>query len=239
MALPTCASNRHGQIGEKMAKKNDTELWRPRQGEHIAYERWQEVSLKRLEDDTRIQLAPKPRRLQHSLSVARTAEHLAVLYDVDPYLARAAGLLHDWDKVVSNEELILRAKHFGIDLGVPLEQVVPLLHGMVAARELPDRYPHLPVEVWHAIACHTSAAQDMGPLDMVLFVADGIEPLRRATEGISATRALVGHASLEDVYWNAFVGGIIYVLEGGRYLLPRTIEVYNSQARSRAQRART
>ena len=41
-----------------------------------------------------------------------------------------------------------------------MEKAEPLLHGMVAARELPARYPHIPHEVWHAIACHTSAAED-------------------------------------------------------------------------------
>ena len=220
-----------------MAHKEKTkEPWMPLKNEGVDYEPWQRLTLMRVEADTRTQLASKPRRLAHSISVARTAEHLAVMYDVDPYLARAAGLLHDWDKVVPPDELIARARHFGIDLGVPLESVEPLLHGMVAARELPQRYPHLPREVWHAIDCHTSAAEDMGPLDMVLFVADGIEPLRRASEGIQQTRSMVGKASLEDVFWNAFVGGIVYVLEGGRYLLPRTIDIYNTLARDRAHK---
>ena len=217
-------------------KEKAKEPWMPLKNEGVDYEPWQRLTLMRLEADTRSQLAPKPRRLAHSISVARTAEHLAVMYGVDPYLARAAGLLHDWDKVVPSDELIARARHFGIDLGVPLESVEPLLHGMVAARELPQRYPHLPRDVWHAIDCHTSAAEDMGPLDMVLFVADGIEPLRRASEGIRQTRSLVGKASLEDVFWNAFVGGIVYVLEGGRYLLPRTIDIYNTLARDRAHK---
>jgi HD superfamily phosphohydrolase YqeK len=76
----------------------------------------------------------------------------------------------------------------------------------------------------------------MGPLDMVLFVADGIEPLRRASAGIQKTRDMVGHYNLEDVFWNAFVGGIVYVLETDRYLYPRTIDIYNSLAQSRTQR---
>jgi hypothetical protein len=45
---------------------------------------------------------------------------------------------------------------------------------------------------------------------------------------------LVSEVSLEDLFWNAFVGGIVYVIEGGRYLLPRTIEIYNSLAQDRA-----
>ena len=222
-----------------MAKKTvsvSDELWRPRENEKVDYEPWQWLTLMRLESDTRTQLASRQKRLDHSLSVAKTAEHLAVLYGVNPFLARAAGLLHDWDKVVPKDELLERARYFGIDLGVPLESVEPLLHGMVAARELPDRYPHLPREIWHAIACHTSAAEDMGPLDMVLFVADGIEPLRRDSPGIAQTRSLVGKVSLEDLFWNAFVGGLVYVLETGRYLYPRAIDIYNSLALARQRR---
>lgn len=223
----------------KQERSTDAELWRPSDDAEVAYEPWQRLTLMRVESDTRTQLASKKHRLDHTLSVAKTAEHLAVLYGVDPFLARVSGLLHDWDKVVPKDELLDRARHFGIDMGVPLENVEPLLHGMVAARELPDRYPHLPQEVWHAIACHTSAAEDMSPLDMVLFVADGIEPLRRASEGIEHTRSLVGNVSLEDLFWNAFVGGIQYVLQTGRYLYPRTIDVYNTLAAERMRRAAT
>lgn len=214
------------------------ELWRPLPDEGVEYEPWQRLTLMRVEADTRVQLASKQRRLTHSLSVADMSEHLAVLYGVDPFLARVAGLLHDWDKVVPKEELIERAYRLGIDLGVPLHKVEPLLHGMVAARELPDRYPHLPYEVWHAIACHTSAAEDMSPLDMVLFVADSIEPLRRASDGIVRLRNMVGRSSLEDLFWESFVGGIVYVLEGGRYLYPGAIDIYNTLARDRAWRMR-
>lgn len=220
----------------KRPKGRSQEAWRPLNDEGVGYEPWQRLTLMRVEADTRTQLAPKQRRLEHSLSVARMAEHLAVLYDVDPFLARVAGLLHDWDKVVPKDELLARARRLGIDLGVPLETVEPLLHGMVAARELPERYPHLPHEVWHAIACHTSAAEDMGPLDMVLFVADGIEPLRHSSMGIRQTRSLVGKVPLEDVFWDAFVGGIVYVLETGRYLYPRSIDIYNTLACTRALR---
>lgn len=222
---------------EEKERKSNVELWRPKDDEGVAYEPWQQLTLKRVEADIRSQLAPMKHRLNHTLSVAKTAEHLAVMYGVDPFLARVAGLLHDWDKVVPKNELLDRARYFGIDMGVPLELVEPLLHGMVAARELPDRYPHLPQEVWHAIACHTTAAEDMSPLDMVLFVADGIEPLRRASEGIEQTRSLVGNVSLDDLFWNAFVGGIMFVLQTGRYLYPRTIDVYNGLAAARRRRS--
>lgn len=190
--------------------------------------------LARIEADVREHLAPKPGRLAHSLSVAETAESLALAYGADPFLARCAGLLHDWEKASSGAEQEARARELGVDLGVDLSLVRPLLHGIVAARELPSRYPELPAELWHAIEVHTTAAEEMGPLDEVLFVADGIEPLRPATPGIERVRALVGSATLDDLFWESFVGGVVYVLEGGRYLYPGTVEVYNALAARRA-----
>ena len=211
---------------------------RKKRAEKVRFTPEQEALLERMRGDLAIQLEKKPKRLAHSLSVARTAERLAVTYGVDPFLARAAGLLHDWEKASSVPEQVTRARELGIDLGVDLELVHPLLHGMIAARTLPSRYPELPPEVWRAIEVHTTAAAPMGPLDQVLFVADGIEPLRPDTPGILRTRSLVGEASLDDLFWASFVGGIVYVLEGGRYLYPGTVDVYNSLAARRAERAR-
>lgn len=197
------------------------------------YTTGQRTLIARLEADLKVQLALKQHRLSHSLSVASCAEGLALLYGADPFEARLAGILHDWEKALDGEKIISRSRELGIDMGVDLELVAPLLHGIVAARELPARYPEVPPAVWHAVEVHTTAAAQMSPLDMVLFVADGIEPLRPKTPGIEASRALVGEVSLEDLFWESFVGGIIYVLKGSRYLWPGTIDTYNRLAASR------
>ena len=212
-------------------------MGKKKRAEKVRFSPEQEALLEQMRGDLAIQLEKKPKRLAHSLSVARTAERLAVTYGVDPFLAHAAGILHDWEKARSTSEQLARARELGIDLGVELELVHSLLHGMIAARTLPARYPELPPAVWHAIAVHTSACADMSALDEVLFVADGIEPLRPDTPGIERSRSLVGKASLDDLFWESFVGGITYVLEGGRYLYPGTIEVYNALAARRARRA--
>lgn len=191
-----------------------------------------------LEADLKAWMADRPKRLAHSLSVAETAERLALVYDVDPFMARAAGILHDWDKRVSDDELVERVRALGIEFLVDASEIKPLLHGIVAARELPELYPDLPREVFQAIERHTTAAEDMTDLDMVVFIADGIEPLRKASEGIEKTRSLVGKVPLEELFWISFVGGIVYVLEGGRYLYPGTLDIYNAIAKRRAAAAR-
>ncbi len=195
----------------------------------------QERTIAALEADLAQQLARKPHRLAHSLSVGHEAERLARVYGVDPYLARIAGILHDWEKAVPDSELVDVARDLGIDLeGDDLAQVAPLLHGYVAARTLPARYPWLPREVLRAIERHTIGAADMSPLDMVLFIADGIEPTRGSVPALDAQRALVGEVALDELWWRTFRDTIVYVVETGRHLYPGTIEIYNEVAARRA-----
>lgn len=196
----------------------------------------QRAEIEKLEHDVTERMRDvKPRRLAHSLSVAKTAEAMALEYGVDPYLARTAGILHDWDKVVPDDELEARAMSLGIDFGVDLSLVRPLLHGVVAARELPELYPELPGDVFLAIARHTTGAADMTPLQEVVFVADGIEPLRKSSPGIERVREMVGKAPLNDVYYESFCGGLSYVIDTRRYLYPGTLDIYNKLVLRRAQ----
>lgn len=174
--------------------------------------------------------ARKPRRFAHSLSVAKEAGRLARIYGVDPYLAEAAGILHDWDKVLSVDEQLQHARDAHISLGVDEHLVVNLLHGLTAAHDLRARFSELPQGVWQAIARHTTGHVDMTALDMVLFVADGTEASRPALPRIEHTRSLIGKVSLTELYWDAFVAGVIYVLETKRYLYPATLEIYNKYA---------
>ena len=211
-----------------MAKKKSA-------GARPGYSEEQKAELERLEGALKAHMEEvKPRRYAHSLSVAQTAESLALTYGVDPFEARAAGILHDWHKVYPASEQIERARALGMDLGVDLHLVSNLLHGMLTARELPERFPELPVSVWQAIDRHTTAAADMSPLDMVVFVADGIEPLRKSTPGIEHSRSLVGKASLDDLFWESFLGGVISVLQPQRYLYPGTLDIYNQLALRRS-----
>ena len=52
----------------------------------------------------------------HSVGTASTASLMATLYGVNPLDASMAGLLHDWDRNETEENLLARAKKFGIDV---------------------------------------------------------------------------------------------------------------------------
>ena len=182
--------------------------------------------LERLEEMLAVRMKDARKRHRHSLGVAQTACELAHVYGVDAYLATAAGLLHDWDKVLSDEELVTRAIRYHIDIVGSPALAAPLLHGPVAARELPELFSELPREVFQAIARHTVGDVDMSPLDMVVFVADAIEPNRHG-DYADALRAMVGESTLEELFLACFSRGLVYVLSTGRYLYPTAIDIYN------------
>lgn len=187
----------------------------------------QDLAIDRYEHDLAEHLSSKPKRLRHSLSVGFTAQQMALAYGHDPYAARVAGIFHDWSKLLSREETFERASELGIELGVDLELVEPLLHGMIASRELPGLYPEVEPCVWQAVDRHTLGNAHMSELDMLVFVADGIEPFRKDVEPIERQRSHVGKLSLADLYWESFSDGISYVVNTRRYLYPGTLAIYN------------
>ena len=211
--------------------QHDTGAWSFEVGDP-AYDLRARALIARLESDLADHMErSKPVRYLHSISVAHTAEQMALQYGVDPLHARIAGILHDWDKVLTPAEQIALASRLGVNLGVDLHLVQPLLHGLTAAKRLPDLYPELPSCIWQAIARHTIGAVDMTPLDMVLFVADSIEPRRRDVPAIHHVRELVSEsAPLEEVYWASFYHGVAYVIDTERYLYPGTLDIYNHLA---------
>lgn len=171
------------------------------------------------------------RRYKHSKGVAKTAESLARAYGCDPAQARMAGLIHDWDKGLTLDEVRQRA----IDLGVKADPAVIddmpwLLHGPTAAAALKRDYPEFGQEVFQAIARHTSGAVDMAPLDCIIYVADIIEPNRvyDDPEGLAALREAAGTVPLENLYFLAFKFTFEYLVAHDRQLFPDTVNIWNA-----------
>ena len=185
--------------------------------------------LERMREMLDVRMGDHRKRRNHSLGVARTAAALAKTYGVDPFLAEAAGLVHDWDKVLDEAELLARAAQYGIEVAGSPTNSVQLLHGPVAAVELPQLFGELPASVFQAIARHTVGAEDMTDLDMVVFVADAIEPMRKGAYA-EELRAKVGKVDLVHLFFDCFAGGLTYVIDTRRYLYPTAITIYNHYA---------
>jgi predicted HD superfamily hydrolase involved in NAD metabolism len=119
------------------------------------------------------------KRYGHTLRVANTAEDLARTHSLDPDRARLAALLHDAAREIGDaEEFLKLAEAWHLPIGEPERESPKLLHGAVAA-ELARR--ELGVDdndVLEAIRVHTVGRPGMGPLALILYVADKIEPAR-------------------------------------------------------------
>ena len=177
----------------------------------------------------------KPKRFEHARGVSKTAASLAETYGVDVRKARLAGLLHDWDKEYGDDEIRERARALGVDVDPYVLDTMPrLLHGPTAAAELVRAYPDLSADVVQAIARHTAAAVGMSDLDMIIYIADAIEPSPSGEWQYAA----IGAVPLEELFMMTFNHILLTLVERRRRLHPATVEVWNHYvARSRDAKA--
>ena len=134
-----------------------------------------------------------PGRIAHVEGCAETAQCLARRWCIDPDMAREAGILHDCTKAWSNAEQLRYCDEMGVELDPVERQTSQLLHartGAVAARSLFGATE----DVCDAIRWHTTGKADMDSFEMILYLADKIEPTRHYP-GVDRIRAL----AMEDL----------------------------------------
>ena len=182
----------------------------------------------------RLQERVKPARYVHSMGVSQAAEQLARIYGVDENDAAVAGLLHDWDKVLSPDELRHIAEKY-TKVSEPVRKNFPeVLHAYTAPYSLRKEFPELSDEVLQAIERHTCAAPEMNALDMVIFIADIIEP-GRAFSDIGPLRDAVGRVSLEELFYRTFKSTLIYLLEDNKSIHLDSLSTWNAWVRRREE----
>ena len=168
-----------------------------------------------------------PRRFKHSLGVSETAERLAGIYGADEDAARVAGLLHDWDKGYDDPGILARADELGMDLDDELRAMPRVLHGLTAARALARDYPDLPPEVISAVERHTLGAPGMSDLDMIVYIADALEPGRQS-ETVERLRAKIGEVPLGELFLEVYAYWVLLIMERRHPMYSRTTEIWNS-----------
>lgn len=169
------------------------------------------------------------RRLAHVHSVSECAVELAELYGVNTFDAKLAGLLHDWDKLLTDDEFPARMEELGIEPPDQVELMWPVLHSFTGAKAVQREFPELDAGIISAIWNHTLGAVEMSDLDMVVFVADMIEPLRDAkrSKGIKKLRKLVGEASLGELYFAAYGQTMRSLVDRKRCIHPLALDIWN------------
>jgi predicted HD superfamily hydrolase involved in NAD metabolism len=168
-----------------------------------------------------------PRRLQHSLMVAETARELACDHGADATKAYLIGILHDYAKNLPAEELLAIATAGGL-VGHEIEILLPgLLHAPVGAYLLVRDLKIEDQEILQAVRVHTLGSTNMSVMDKIIFLADMIEPSRKAYPDLERLRQLCP-LDLDQAMLLGLESTIRYCLERGTLLHPRTVEARNT-----------
>lgn len=191
----------------------------------------------------------KPSRIEHSRSVAATAETLCERFGLDPERGRLAGLAHDIAKDRPLPEQWAEARAAAsypelafIAAAVARMEAEPafadkIIHGPAAAAIL-GRNESLrsagrsDEDILEAIACHSSAGIEMRPLAKIVFIADKIEPRRPyLTE---ADRHAAATLNLDDLLVHALRLSISWLRRNDRAIAQSTLDLYNALTKREA-----
>jgi nicotinate-nucleotide adenylyltransferase len=137
-----------------------------------------------------LRLALSEKRLLHSLLVAATARRLANIHGLNEEQCELAGLIHDCAKCMPLQTLqhIARERRLLVDKETLANE--NMLHGPVGAVLAETQYSVADPNILSAIRCHTTGRVGMLPADMVLYLADKIEPSRRYYPALETLRNL-------------------------------------------------
>ena len=168
-----------------------------------------------------------PQGLQrHVQRVEEVALGLARMHGADPERVRLGVMAHDVARAMPGDQLLAHARDMGIPVH-PVEAAVPvLLHGPVGAELL--RGDGLDDgELYQAVYWHSTAHADLGTLGKIVFLADKLDPHKRARypfiEGVEALAAVsLDQAVAEFLGWE-----MADLLRQGSLVHPASVEARN------------
>lgn len=125
-----------------------------------------------------LQHALSPARLAHSQRVRLTAVRLAMRHGLNMQKAGVAGILHDCAKNMELGRLQAIAQRARLNLGPEVLASNALLHGPAGAQVARLRYHISDADILNAIRYHTTGRAGMSELELLIYLADAIEPGR-------------------------------------------------------------
>ncbi len=163
------------------------------------------------------------KRFSHTLAVALAARNLARNHHVDPYKAEVAGLLHDCAKCMPLPEMQKVCREHALTVDALALSSGNLLHSIAGSYLAAEQYGIQDPDVLRAISCHTTGKVGMTKLDMVVFLADKIEPTRPPYPTLNKMRMLAP-LSLERALLVSLEGTAAHVRDGKNAVHPQTLQ---------------
>lgn len=163
-------------------------------------------------------------RFDHTVRVLNQARELASHYNVKTYEVELAAIFHDYAKEFDDVYL----KNYIIEHRLDERLLLfhkELWHGPVASHILKTKYNITENEILNAVYYHTTGRANMDNVELIIFVADYIEPKRRFP-GVEKVRRI----AFEDIRKAALISlknTIPYLIQKGATIFPDTFYAYN------------
>lgn len=117
-----------------------------------------------------------PRRLSHTLSVAKLAKTLSEIHHVDVDKALVASYMHDITKYFTHEESIRILQEIEPEMDYSLWEK-PTLHALVASCYIQKIGIH-DIDIINAVRYHTTGRANMSSLEKIIYISDYAEETR-------------------------------------------------------------
>ncbi len=174
---------------------------------------------------------------EHVVRVVDEALRLADVHGIDKQSVRIAALGHDLLRALNNDRL----------LGIAADQTYAatdadrmdpiLMHGPLAVALLREQYNVVDADILGAVAYHTTAHADMTPLQKLIFIADKIEPMKRARNDAIDRVAELAETDLDAAMLAHLNYMVEQAVEVGWPLHPNTVAARNELLARQRERA--
>src|SRR5699024_4839909 len=162
-------------------------------------------------------------RYEHTIRVYETALQLATKYNASLEKVSQAALLHDIAKCEPIESLQEAIHAYQLPESL-LEFNEELWHGPVGAKVVAEKFKIDDEEVLHSIYYHTTGRANMTLVELIIFVADYIEP-GRSFPGVEEVRELA-QQDIKQAAQKDLQNTLIFLISKNQTIHPDTIAAY-------------
>ena len=168
------------------------------------------------------------KRMTHILGCERMAAAMAKPFGLDEYTVRAAAILHDYTKALSEKEQLTLCEKWHIIFDYDEGDFAQLIHADTGA-ETARRVFRMPDDIVDAIRTHTTGDTCMSTLQKILYVADMCEE-SRTWPGVEELRALA-LTDLEGAVTSAMERTAAFIREQGKEPYYKTLDALKLRKR--------
>ncbi len=165
-------------------------------------------------------------RFFHTISVRDFALILARIHGIDPRKLEIAALSHDLFRDVPPRKLLKLSEIWNLEMEDVERRHPILLHGKVAAEFLKRRFEFTDKSVLLAVSYHTSGHPDMDEIGMALVISDTVG-FDRDFPSAEKLRE-IAYRDFKKAFVEILKNRMVYALSTNRYLLPKSVETWNS-----------